>query len=93
MMMMQTDTKVGRAETEAAELLVLTHCEGEPLGRPDAAGLDKVLGGSLRDLLQSREFEGRAGEALVYHTHGKVPAKRLLLVGLGTRFAKRWAMR
>ena len=52
MMMMQTDTKVGRAETEAAELLVLTHCEGEPLSRPDASGLDKVLGGSLRDLLQ-----------------------------------------
>ena len=69
MKMMQIDTKVGRAETEAAELLVLTHCEGEPLSRPDASGLDKVLGGSLRDLLQSREFEGRAGEALVYHTH------------------------
>jgi leucyl aminopeptidase len=84
-MMMQTDTKVGRAETEAAELLVLTHCEGEPLSRPDAVGLNKVLGGSLRDLLQSREFEGRAGEALVYHTHGKVPAKRLLLVGLGKK--------
>ena len=85
MKMMQIDTKVGRAETEAAELLVLTHCEGEPLSRPDASGLDKVLGGSLRDLLQSREFEGRAGEALVYHTHGKVPAKRLLLVGLGKK--------
>lgn len=82
---MQIGAKMGRAEAEAAELLVLAHCEGEPLAKPDASGLDKALGGSLRDLLQSREFEGRAGEVLVYHTHGKVPAKRLLLVGLGKK--------
>ena len=82
---MQIEAKGGRAEVEAAELLVLAHCEGEPLAKPDASGLDKALGGSLRDLLQSREFEGRAGEVLVYHTHGKVPAKRLLLVGLGKK--------
>src|SRR5262245_30283486 len=85
MKMMQIETKLGRAEAEAAELLVLTHCEGESLSKPDGSGLDKALGGSLRDLLQSREFEGRAGEVLVYHTHGKVPARRLLLVGLGKK--------
>jgi leucyl aminopeptidase len=85
MKILQVDPKVGRGEDEAAELLVLLQCEGEPLGKPDAAGLDKMLGGALRDLLQSREFEGRAGEALVYHTHGKVPAKRLLFVGLGKK--------
>ncbi|HEX6532511.1 MAG TPA: M17 family peptidase N-terminal domain-containing protein, partial [Nitrospira sp.] len=85
MKMMQIETKLGRAEAEAAELLVLTHCEGESLSKPDASGLDKVFGGSLRDLLQSREFEGRPGEVLVYHTHGKVPAKRILLVGLGKK--------
>src|SRR5512134_1437448 len=82
---MHIEAKVGRAEAEAAELLVLAHCEGEPLAKPDASGLDKALGGSLRDLLQSREFEGRVGEVLVYHTHGKVPAKRILLVGLGKK--------
>jgi leucyl aminopeptidase len=82
---MQIDARAGRIEAEAAELLVLTHCEGEQLAKPDASGLDKILGGSLRELLQSREFEGRAGEVLVYHTHGKVAAKRLLLVGLGKK--------
>jgi leucyl aminopeptidase len=85
MKMMQIEMKVGRAEGEAAEVLVVTHCEGEPLGKTAASGLDKVLGGSLGELLQSREFEGRAGEVVVYHTHGKVPAKRLLLVGVGKK--------
>jgi leucyl aminopeptidase len=85
MKVMQVDAKVGRAEAEAAELLVVAHCEGESVTKPDASGLDKALGGSLRDLLRTREFEGRAGEVLVYHTHGKLPAKRLLLVGLGKK--------
>lgn len=85
MNIMQVDVKVGRAEAESAEVLVLTHCEEERLSKQDAAAIDKGLGGSLRELLQSKEFEGKAGEILVYHTNGKVPAKRLLLVGLGKK--------
>ena len=85
MKMMQIEAKVGRAETEAAEMLVLAHCEGERLNKQDASALDKALGGSVTELLQSKEFEGRAGETLVYHTQGKVPSKRVLFVGLGKK--------
>ena len=59
MKIMQIDAKVGRAETEAAEMLVLAHCEGERLNKQDTSALDKALGGSLNELLQSKEFEGR----------------------------------
>jgi leucyl aminopeptidase len=41
----------------------------------------------LRKLLQSKEFEGKANEVLLYHTQGKLPAKRLVLVGLGKKRA------
>lgn len=85
MNIMQIDAKVGRAEAEAAEILVLAHCEGERLNKQDTSALDKALGGSLSELLQSKEFEGKAGEILVYHTQGKVPSKRLLFVGLGKK--------
>jgi leucyl aminopeptidase len=85
MKIMQVDVKVGRAEGESAEVLVLTHCEGEGLNKQDGAAVDKVLGGLLRELLQSKEFEGKPGEALLYHTQEKVPAKRLLLIGLGKK--------
>ncbi len=85
MKIMQIDVKVGRPEAESAEVLVVTHCEGEGLHKQDGAAIDKSLGGALRDLLQSKEFEGKAGETLLYHTHGKIPAKRLLLVGLGRK--------
>ena len=50
MKIMQVDVKVGRAEAESVEVLVLTHCEEEGLSKQDAAAIDKGLGGSLREL-------------------------------------------
>jgi len=85
MKIMQVKVQVGQAETASAEVLVLTHCEGEGLAKQDAALLDRALGGALRKLVQSREFEGKANEVLLYHTQGTVPAKRLVLVGLGKK--------
>ena len=48
MKIMQVTVQVGNAERTAAEVLVLTHCDGEGLGKADAALLDRALGGSLR---------------------------------------------
>ena len=59
MKIMQVKVQVGRAETASAEVLVLTHCEGEGLAKQDAALLDRALGGTLRKLVQSKEFEGK----------------------------------
>jgi leucyl aminopeptidase len=87
MNIMQAEVKVGRADAESADVLVLTHCEGEGLNKQDGAVIDRSLGGALRGLLQSKEFEGTAGESLLYHTQGKIPAKRVLLVGLGKKKA------
>ena len=83
MKIMQVTVQVGRAETASNEVLVLTHCEGATLAKQDAAPLDQALGGALSALVQSKEFEGKANEVLLYHTQGTVPAKRLVLVGLG----------
>ncbi len=85
MNIMQVTVQVGRAETTSAEALVLTHCEGEALAKQDAAMLDRALGGALSKLVQSKEFEGKSNEVLLYHTQGKVPAQRLVLVGLGKK--------
>ncbi|HSF69285.1 MAG TPA: leucyl aminopeptidase [Nitrospira sp.] len=85
MKIMQIDTRHGRIETEATEALVLTHCEGEALSKQDAAVLDKTLGGTLQELLRTKEFEGKSNEVVLFHTQGKIPAKRLILVGLGKK--------
>src|SRR5215831_15332276 len=85
MKIMQITVQVRRAESASEEVLVLTHCEGESLAKLDAAPLDRALGGALSKLLQSKEFEGKANEVLLFHTQGKISVKRLVLVGLGKK--------
>ena len=77
--------KQGRIETEADEVLVLHHYEGEAGLHDEAATVDRALKGLLRALLASGEFEGKHGQTVLLHTHGKIPAKRVLLVGLGKK--------
>ena len=85
MKIMQVTAQVEQADIASAEVLVLMHCEGEALAKQGAAPLDRALGGALSKLVQSKEFEGKANEVLLYHTQDKVPAKRLVLVGLGKK--------
>ncbi|HSA87964.1 MAG TPA: leucyl aminopeptidase [Nitrospira sp.] len=82
---MRVEAKPGRVDTVTTDALVLLFCEGEELPQEDGVILDRALGGALRAILQSKEFDGKAGEVVLFHTHGKIPAKRLILVGLGRK--------
>jgi leucyl aminopeptidase len=77
--------KQGRVESEATDLLVLSHFEGETALRQDAAAVDRALRGGIHDLLKSGEFEGKLNQTVVLHTQGRIPANRVLLVGLGKK--------
>src|SRR5919197_4405681 len=81
------DVKVkrGRIDSEPSELLVLTHSEGESTLGKHLAVIDRALGGWLRDVLKSGEFQGKLNQTVMLHTHGRIPAKRVLLVGLGKK--------
>lgn len=85
MNIMRVDAKHGRVDTVATDALVLMFCEGEGLPKDDGAILDAALGGALRELVHTKEFDGKAGEVVLFHTHRKIPAKRLILVGLGKK--------
>lgn len=74
-----------RAEAEAAEVLTFPLFEGEGALRDEAAAVDRALGGALRGLIKGGEFEGKANQTAVFHSQGKIPAKRVLLVGLGKK--------
>jgi len=49
------------------------------------AALDGALDGCLARLAASREFTGKANSSRLVYTLGKLPAERVLLVGLGKR--------
>ncbi len=46
---------------------------------------DQALGGTLSDIAKSESFEGKAGQTISLYTAGKIPAKRVLVVGGGVR--------
>ncbi len=51
------------------------------------AKLDKALRGVLRAVIAAEEFKAKAEQSLTLHTHQRIKASRLLLVGLGSRKA------
>ena len=46
---------------------------------------DQALGGVLSEVAKSESFEGKVGQTILLHTHGRIPAKRLMVVGGGIR--------
>jgi leucyl aminopeptidase len=66
-----------------SEALIVFHLEGVdgPQGR--AREVDEPLGGLLSQLISSGEVRGKAQEATIIHTFGKVPPRRVVVVGLG----------
>jgi leucyl aminopeptidase len=85
MKIMQVAVKEGRVEQQAAEALIVLHMEGDKALSGDAVAIDRALDGAVREVVKTGEFEGKLGESLLFHTQGKVPAKRMVLVGLGKK--------
>jgi len=52
---------------------------------PAAAEADAALGGVLGEMREAREFRGKFAERPVIHSLGRLPARRVLVLGLGKR--------
>jgi leucyl aminopeptidase len=65
------------------DCLILPIASGKPLAGA-AAALDAATGGSIRKLLKSGDFTGKAGATLLLHDPQGLAASRLLLVGAGS---------
>src|SRR5262245_58390845 len=74
------------AAESAADLLALPFAELDPARwrLPKAlAPLDRAAGGRIAQGIGAGDFRGRRGETLLVHPAPSLPAKRLLLIGLG----------
>jgi leucyl aminopeptidase len=67
----------------AVDLLVLTCAEQEQGTNVLVAAADQALGGALRQVIADERFLGKPGQAVSLHTLGRLPAKRLALIGAG----------
>jgi len=80
---MDIKVKTGQIQQENSELIVVNLFEGvtEPGGATGA--VDKALGGQIRRLIADGDFKGKPQETALLYTNGTIPAKRVLIVGLG----------
>ena len=67
----------------ASELLVLGLCEGATPTEGPIGAIDKALGGALSELIRAGDMTGKAEQTALLYTRGAIPAKRVLIVGLG----------
>jgi leucyl aminopeptidase len=69
----------------SVDLLVLTLTSTERELTEDAlvAAADRALGGALRQAMADERFTGKPDQILSLHTLGRLPAKRLALLGRG----------
>jgi leucyl aminopeptidase len=58
---------------------------GDPSKDAVFKSLDHAVGGMLSEIAKSEMFEGKPGQILTLYTHGKLPAKRVVVVGGGPR--------
>jgi leucyl aminopeptidase len=63
-------------------------CQEETLADdPVITRADQALDGLLRRSIQQERFLGKAGQTLILHSHGRLEAQRLALIGVGSRSA------
>jgi leucyl aminopeptidase len=79
------EVKRGAIQEEETELIVVNLFEdvSEPGGATGA--VDKALGGQITELIASGDFKGKLNDTALLYTRGAIPAKRVLIVGLGKK--------
>ncbi|GJL56179.1 MAG: putative cytosol aminopeptidase [Nitrospirales bacterium] len=82
---MKTTVKQGTLTGTPTEVLVIPGYEDETNIGKATQPLDRNLGGQLTEMRKNGEFQGKPNQTVLIHTRGAIPAKRILLVGLGKR--------
>ncbi len=82
---MDINVKIGIAEKEPAEILVFYLYEDIKTIEGPLAHCDKVLNNIFSELIQEKGYIAKLNKTITIPTYGKIPAKRIMLVGLGKR--------
>jgi len=82
---MKVEVKVGNIAEWQDEAVVVNLFEGVKKPGGATGAVDLSMGGSLSKLISSGDFQGKFKQISVLPTFGRIPAKRVILVGLGER--------
>jgi len=82
---MRVSVDTHRPEEVRADALILGRHSGEARLSPALAAVDAKLDGGLAAMLQGERFEGKAGQLAYLYAGGRLPAARVIVVGLGPK--------
>ena len=66
-----------------ADAIIVNHFEGMEKLEEETAVVDRLLDGALSQLVKQGEIKGKPNEITLVHSLGKLPAARVVVVGLG----------
>jgi leucyl aminopeptidase len=79
------DVGGGPLETLKNDALVIGVYAEEAKLRDAPARVDRALGGQLREVMEAERFGAKPAQVTHFHTGGRIPAGRVVVVGLGKR--------
>src|SRR5262249_25957126 len=82
---MKLDLSAKPPSDVAGDALVLERYAGDEGPGPEMRRVDSALSGLLSLALRDQRFESRAADIADIHTGGRLPVRRVLVVGLGPR--------
>lgn len=80
---METKVLIGNITELEVDALIVNLFEGVSQPGGATGAVDKALDGAIAQLIESGEIKGKPGELTLIHTLGKIPARRVLVAGLG----------
>ena len=81
---MKIDIDQGSIQDSKADTIIVNLFEGVSHPGGATAAVNQVLKGAISELIANGDFKGETGEIAVLYPRGVLPAKRALVVGLGS---------
>ncbi|MCP4544537.1 MAG: leucyl aminopeptidase [Chloroflexi bacterium] len=79
----------GTIQQSDADAIIVNLFEAPSEEKPQPGGatkaVDKALDGAISELIQDGDLSGKAGQVAVLYPRGAIPARRVIVVGLGSR--------
>ena len=82
---MKFEARPGDVSTIATDAVIAGIYEGDDSPGEAAGELNAALGGVIAELIKSGEVKGKLNEMHVLHTLGKIPARVVVVAGMGKR--------
>ncbi|MBN2547903.1 MAG: leucyl aminopeptidase [Anaerolineales bacterium] len=80
---MKINVMKGNIQETTADTLIVNLFEGVTTPGGATGAVDKALGGAISEMIASGDLSGKSGEVGVVYPRGAIPARRVLVVGLG----------